>query len=60
MHYARCQMCWKSIVVTLIQSKISQFAVLNDVLVEEAMKRPTLCQSQRGKVAFRVRIVLSN
>ena len=60
MHHARCKMRRKRVVVTLIQSKVSEFSVLNDMLIEEAVQRPSLCHSQRGKVAFRVRIVLSN
>jgi len=37
MHNARCKVCRKCIVVALVQSKVSQFAILDDVLIEEAV-----------------------
>ena len=55
MYNARCKVSWKCIVITLIQSKISKFPVLNDVLIEEAVQCPALCHSQRSKVAIRSR-----
>ena len=60
MNYARCKVCRKCVVVALVQGKVSEFSVLNDVLIEEAVQCPTLCNIQCVKVAIRVRIVLSN
>lgn len=51
-HHPLCKVRRKCVVVSLIQREISQFPVLDDVLIEEAVQRPPLCQSQRGKVAF--------
>jgi len=48
------KVCRKRVVVTLIQREVSQFAIFNDVLIKEAVQRSKLCNSQRGKVAFRI------
>ena len=59
-HDARSQVRGKSVVVALIQRKVSQFAILDDVLIEEAVQCPTLCNGQRGKVPVRGQIKLSD
>jgi len=45
MHDARCKVCRKRVVVTLIQSEVSEIPVLHDVLIEEAVQCPALCNS---------------
>lgn len=58
MHHARCKVRRKYIAITLIQGKISKALVLDNVLIEEAVQRPTFCHSQCGKVAIRSRSAL--
>ena len=37
MHYTRCKVCRKCVVIALVQGKVSEFSILNDVLIEEAV-----------------------
>jgi hypothetical protein len=49
--HPRCEMCWQDVVVTLVEGKVPEFVILNNVLIEEAVQRSLLGCFQSLEIA---------
>ncbi|NCQ22715.1 MAG: hypothetical protein GW801_15205 [Sphingomonadales bacterium] len=49
--HPRCEMRWQYVVVTLVEGKIPEFIILDNVLIEEAVQRSLLGSFQSLEVA---------
>ena len=49
--HPRCEMCWQDVVVTLVEGKVPEFVILDNVLIEEAVQRSLLGCLQSLEIA---------